>query len=467
MSANFRATDGCRMTIAHELGNFVQETTGLSPAAHGAAVRAVFDLMTAAIGGFETPGGTAARNAARSTWGNGHAQLWFSSSRSMTAGAAFANAAIASMLDLDDGHRDAAGHPGAAVIPAVFAAADVLGADAEQVLTAIALGYEIGVRISAARDFDAVETFDSGLWCGQGVAVAIGWLRGLDAESLANAIAIAGTTAPAQSATPYTRIMGNNVKEGIPWATATGITAVELAARGFTGPIDLLDHESRFARAALIDGLGKVWRIEGVYFKPYSCCRWAHAAIDAALALQAQHGIAASSIKAINVATFSQVLLLNNEVTPHSLESAQYSVPFCVALAAVRGPEALLPMSEWSLRDSEVLALARRVRLSVDPQLDAMFSKSVPARIDIETEHASFVHTVLAPRGEPSNPMDWTDLKMKFDTVTRSRMSQEAAAQLVRAVEALERGDIKPLRAALATPLRKPARQQPIAWAGA
>ena len=166
-------------------------------------------------------------------------------------GAAFVNAAFASMLDLDDGHRAASGHPGAAVIPAVMATAEAHGADAERVLTAIAIGYEIGVRIAGARDVDTLHTFDSGLWCGQGAAAAAGWLRGLDPARLANAIAIAGTTAPGQTATAYTKLMGNNVKEGIPFATALGLVAVELAAAGFTGPVDFLDEEKRYDRSGL------------------------------------------------------------------------------------------------------------------------------------------------------------------------------------------------------------------------
>src|SRR5204863_9106160 len=104
------------------------------------------------------------------TWGAGPGAIWFSGTRSTPAGAAFVNAACACSLDLDDGHRTAAGHPGAAVIPGVFAVLDAADGDAHRALTAIALGYEIGVRISAARDLKTVPTINSGLWSGQAVA---------------------------------------------------------------------------------------------------------------------------------------------------------------------------------------------------------------------------------------------------------------------------------------------------------
>lgn len=437
------------MTIALLLAEFARETKTLPEPTRRAAIRATFDLFSAAVAGFGTAGGAAARRAALSTWGAGPAQAWFSSARLTVPGAAFANAAIASMVDLDDGHRAAAGHPGAAVIPTVFATADFAGSSVDEMLTAVALGYEIGVRVSAARDFAKLETLDSGLWCGLGVAVAASALRDLGVRAMANAIAIAGTTAPSQSATCYTRLMGNNVKEGIPWATAAGLTAVDLAASGFTGPVDLLDDDGRYKQDVLTQDLGRRWQIEDVYFKSYGCCRWAHAAIDAVLALQEEQAIPANAIASIEVGTFTRALTLNNDVDPPTIEAAQYSIPFCIALAAVYGVQALQPIEEEVLGDPKVLALARRIRLFVDPELDPMFSKAVPARIELRTSANRFTKIVLAPKGEPSNPMSRTEVTRKFETIARPRMGERRVAQFLEAFAAFEAGDAGPLRSAL------------------
>jgi 2-methylcitrate dehydratase PrpD len=433
------------MTIALKLATFACGTSRMETSARSAACRAVLDLIGAAVAGTGTKGGVAARSAAVRTWGVGPAAHWFSGDRLTVAGAAFANAAIASMLDLDDGHRAAAGHPGAAVIPAVIATAEAIGADAERVLTAIALGYEVGVRIAAARDFRALHTFDSGLWCGQGVAAAVGWLRGLSPDAIANAIAIAGTTAPGQTATGFTRLMGNHVKEGIAWATATGVTAAELAAHGFTGPVDLLDDEARYDPSTLTGELGRRWRIEDTYFKLYSCCRWAHAAIDGLLEISAQNRIRAEDIVSISIHTFSQALALNNDLAPRTLEAAQYSVPFCAAVAAVRGSAALLPLEETRLSDEAVLDCARKVTLSVDPALDAMFPSSVPARVEIATRAGHYSCRVVAPRGEPNNPLSWNDLQAKFFSLAEKRLPPAEAKSLIDAMADLQTGNIGPL----------------------
>jgi len=439
------------MTVAQRLAVFACGTTSLAPATRSAAVRAVFDLIAAAIAGRRTAGGIAALKAAPATWGPGSAACWFSDQRLSIPGAAFVNAAFASMLDLDDGHRGASGHPGSAVIPAVIATAEAHGADAERVLTAIAIGYEIGVRIAGARDVDTLHTFDSGLWCGQAAAAAAGWIRGLDAEQLANAIAIAGTTAPGQTATAYTKLMGNNVKEGIPFATALGLVSVELAAAGFTGPIDFLDEERRYDRTVLSADLGRSWLIETTYFKPYGCCRWAHAAIDALLDLLNEDLVAVDEIRGIRVETFAQALWLNNDLAPPTLEAAQYSIPFCLAAAAIHGAEALLPLEVMLLADPQVLAFAPRVTVAVGPDLDPMFPKSVPARIAVTTRRGSFSRTVLAPRGEPANPLSDDDLRVKFSTIAQGRLAPAISTSLLEALTKFDAGELAPLLASLGT----------------
>ena len=205
-----------------------------------------------------------------------------------------------------------------------------------EILLAIAAGYEVGCRISAARELEKLPTMSTGRWCAYGAAAAVGRLRRLDAERLAQALAIAGIQSPEMSAAGYSRIMGNQVKEGIPWATMTGIMAVYLAESGLTGPLDILDHEAYFQAGDILEGLGEDWAIDRVYFKPYACCRWNHAALDALLALKDRHHLDGADIEAIEVHTFKRALKLTNETNPDTVEGAQYSLPFCLAVAAVR-----------------------------------------------------------------------------------------------------------------------------------
>jgi 2-methylcitrate dehydratase PrpD len=441
-----------RSSSISALSQFVAGVACAPDAARHAAARCLLDLLTASVVGLASAGGQAARRAAPSAWGGGTSWCWFGGPRLSVAGATFANAAIASMLDLDDGHRAAAGHPGAAIIPAVLAELDRAPAPDERVLTAIALGYEVAVRIAASRDFSRLDTTATGRWCGQGVAAAIGWLRGLPAERIAQAIGIAASSAPNLNVTGF-RTEAGHVKEGIPFAASAGATAAELAEAGFTGSLLALD-DARFHDAdAIMRGLGEgcldeSWLIETTYFKPYSCCRWAHAALDA-LGAMLDGGLMPDSIEHIAVHTFGRALTLSNEAAPAHSEAAQYSVPFVLALRALRGRAALLPLRDGSLADREVIRLAERVTLHVDPGFDAMFPSRVPARLVVDAGGRRWENTVLDPWGEPSNPMEWDALVEKLRVATWDRIDDPARERFLRAAAALRLGETGTLREVL------------------
>jgi len=439
--------------ITKLFGEFVADTHNVPAAARNAACRCILDLLSCAIAGYGTPGASAARRAAKAHWGNGMSQVWFSGDRLTEAGAAFANAAMACQLDLDDGHRLAAGHPGAAVIPSAFATEQLGSNSATELLTAICLGYEIGVRIAASRDLHSLPTTDSGQWCGAGAVAVAAKLKEVNAETIANALAITGTTAPGQWATSYTRYMGNNVKEGIPAGTANGLLGLCLASEGFTGPIDIYDLEESYKRENLLKDLGSTWLIEGTYYKPYSACRWAHAPVDALVQILEENSLNASAIDSIEVKTFARALTLNNSPIPANLEDAQYSIPFCLGLAASSGRGGLLPMTDESLENQLALQIASKVTLAVDPDLDRMFSKSVPARVTVIAGSRRFNKTVLDPEGEPTNPMSDTDLVVKLEELCKYAGAPALAKAVEHARSALEEGDMSALLKLLNSPM--------------
>jgi 2-methylcitrate dehydratase PrpD len=123
-----------------------------------------------------------------------------------------------------------------------------------------------------------------------------------------------------------------------------------------------------------------------------------------------------------------------------------------VALALTRGRAALLPLQAKSLEDEATIALARLVRLSVDPEFDRMFSARVPSRVTIKTDNRVLTKTVLDPKGEPTNPMSWNDLKDKL-MVAAQEYEPSFPMGLVTAVEALGTGNLAVLRGILGRPL--------------
>jgi 2-methylcitrate dehydratase PrpD len=413
----------------------------LSDAVITAAKRCILDLLGAARAGYDTESAVALYHMAQKNFSAGKSSIWFTPNKMTASAAALVNAASASALDLDDGNRKAAGHPGASIIPAAVAVAQEVGASGRDILAAMTIGYDVACRIGAARDFSRLPTLSTGRWCAFGAAAAAGWLRGVSAPALSQALAIAGAQIPDLAASGYSTVMGNHVKEGIPWATMLGVVAVDLALDGFTGPLDMLDHPDYFDPNQIMAAPGIGWAIEDAYFKPYSSCRWSHAAIDALLAILQENGLLPDAIDQVTVETFERALRLNNYPAPASLEAAQYSIPFCLGVAAINGPAALLPLKNDSLQDEAVLKFARRVTLTADIDLNALFPQKTPARVRVTTSAGCIEKTVIDPRGDPANPMTRTELESKFRRLTRNFLTESQQDQIIRSVQEMDDGN--------------------------
>lgn len=447
------------MYIAEKIAEAISAIDALPPSAEEATRRCILDAISAAVSGQGTTGGQSAKSGAVAVWGIGSTPIWLSSARSTAIGAAFANSTIVSMLDIDDGHRAAAGHPGASIVPAVLAAVQDDPTLAPRAVTAIAIGYEVGLRIAAARDLRTVDTLNTGRWCGQGVAAAVGWLKRRSPRVIAEAIAAAGAVAPYMGYAEFTEV-GNHVKEAIPHATANGLASLELAQAGFLAPLDLLDDERVFNAGTLLNGLGEKWMIETCYFKPYSCCRWIHAAIDGVLEIMTKQSLSPLDITGIRVETFKRAALgLNNQVAPKTLEAAQFSIPFCLGVLATHGTEALVPMTNPALLDDPaVLSFSSCVEVVLDAGMDSYFPVAVPSRVIVSCRETSYSETVMAPLGEPSNPMGWDDLFEKFHVLASTQLAPDQEMSLRDALNVMRKGDLAPLIEELARPAMKPER---------
>ncbi len=419
------------------------------PSAVGEAVKdCLIDLLAAAAAGATTPPARHTRRMAASFFADGPSNVWFTTKRLRPEAAALVNSAAASALDLDDGQRAAGGHPGAAILPSVLAVGQAVDAGGRDIIAAATAGYEVAVRIGAARDFSRLDTLSTGRWSAYGAAAAAGRLRCVTPEVLAQALAIAGVLSPGLSAAGYSAVMGNQVKEGIPWSVFTGLAALELAEQGMTGPLDILDHPDYFDGRRILRGLGHTYAVTDVYFKPYACCRWIHAAIDGLIDLMAQAAIASEQITGITVHTFERALRLNNYPDPPTIEAAQYSVPFCLALAARSGAAALLPISPTRLTEPKTVALARRVCLAVDTDMDRRFPTEAGARVVVETDRGRYEQTVRFPLGDPRNPLGRPRLVEKFERLADGVMTAVDRRRLLEALTAIETGtmaDFAPL----------------------
>lgn len=435
------------MHAIEELAAFVADHPegALPSAAREAGSLLVADLIGATAAGLDSRLAQAARMAAEQLYGSGPATIWLTGTKLGVAGAAMANAAAASALDIDDGHRGAAGHAGAGIIPAAFAVGQALDAPDDRIFDAIALGYDIALRVGTSRPTPTIETYSSGRWVNYGVAAAAGRLLGLDAPALAHAMAIAGAEGPISYPMGSSRYQGSTVKEVIPPAVVAGLTGAYRARAGATGPRDLLDRDDRFTRSVLTGGLGARWWLQDCYLKPYACCRYMHAAVDAILALREP----GKPIRSLRIETFPRGLGLANERAPRTLEGGQYSYYFSCALAAVHGAAALQPVDPAHLDDPQVLDLAGRIELVAHDDFAGAFPKSTPCRVIIDQGEGPRSLTVPYPLGDVANPMSREQVTEKFRRIGAANVAPDWQEAILAALDGLTRDGFRPLFAAL------------------
>jgi 2-methylcitrate dehydratase PrpD len=433
--------EGNSVSATGELAAFVRrlDPGGLPDRVLHQTVRCVLDLLGVAIAGTGTPMTQISARFGHDQFASGKCTV-IGSRRSLGAtGAAWVNCNAASVLDLDDGHRMAMGHPGAAVIPAALAIAETTGATGREFLAAVVAGYEVAVRASVARvPWYKDRLYSSGIWGVFGAAVAAGKLLGFDEATLQSAIGNAASHGPF----PPGGLQANHsmVKEVIGWAGMTGCAAALLAQQGFIGPEDVMDYSGRWDTGQLTDGLGDSdgYAILGTYFKPYAVCRWAHPSVDAVLDLAARNRLRLEEIQKILVETFYEVTRLVN-YAPRNAIAAQFSIPFALAVALNHGRIAPEDVGEENLGRPEILELARKVEVVVDPEIDSQFPAKTIARVTIHTGRGSFQVTVEYPRGNPENPLSDDDLKAKFHSLTTKIVGEGTCERLESAIFGLPR----------------------------
>lgn len=400
------------MHAIEQLANFAADhpAGSLPESAKSSCSLLITDLLGAVAAGLNSGLTLAARSAARDIYGPGPASVWFTQEKFSIAGAAMANSAAASSLDIDDGHRGAAGHPGAGIIPATLSVAQSLGSSDEDIFDAIAIGYDVGLRVATSRPTPTIQTYFSGRWITYGVAAAAGRLLKLNPTQMANAMAIAGAEGPIVYPKATSKYQGSTVKEAIPAAVVAGLTGAFRAKAGGTGPIDLLDRDDLFTRSVLTGGLGEHWWLEDCYLKPYACCRFMHAAIDAIAQLRRP----GAPIISLRVETTQRGTELTNERSPRTLEGAQYSYYFCCALAAIHGIEALQPIDPERLHDPQVLELANRIEMAAHEDFASSFPKTTPCRVIIDQGNGLECLTEQYALGDVGKPMSKAQVIEKF-----------------------------------------------------
>lgn len=379
------------------------------------------------------------------TGGRPEARLWAGGASVPAARAAEANAVAAHCLELDDGHRAAAGHPGAIVFPTALAVGEWQSRSGAEILAAARLGYEWFVRLGATlnpghlnQGFHSTSTVAA-----QTAALVSGLLMGFDANTLTDALGHAGLRAAGLLQPLHEGADAKPLQVGA--AVGSGVAAAQIAALSLSAPRAIMEGEDGLLRAfaathsseKMLDRLGHEWWSEQIYVKQHSACRHTHAAIDLAIALHRELPVEQiDQIDSVSVETYAvAVRLCGTAAPPETAAEGRFSLPFTVARALLHGDVALAAFEQDGLQDVATRALATRVTATVVPDLEALFPAQRAARLRLRMRSGEqLARTQIGALGDPERPLTKQQLTAKIAQL----LGDSRAERLAEAVDTLD-----------------------------
>jgi 2-methylcitrate dehydratase PrpD len=393
------------------------------------AKQCIADTIAVIIFGYDLPWSQMIVRFAEKTAAGGNSRILGPGGASVHApAAALANGALAHAFEMDNLTWPNSGvHPGATLLAPGLAVAQERGVGGRELIAAVIAGAEVMIRIGRAtghrnesRGFHAPGT--TGPF---GAAIAAARLMHLDAEGTRNALGVAGSLACGlmEFARSGSGAMVKRLHLGR--AAESGVLAASLASDGFSAPASVLEGEfgflrvfcgGEFDRPELTRGLGQSYATRSITLKRFPCHITAHTSVQAIIDLRAQHRYAGTAVSSIHIAGNDKMAGVNNIPSPADIMMAQYSIPFCVALAHMRDPHDPRSFDQTALRDPHIRALAQRVQITVAEERPTPLAAAVTVTLQ---DGRVLTRSVSDFKGTPEQPLEQAELREKFLMLTR------------------------------------------------
>ncbi|BDB27822.1 MmgE/PrpD family protein [Cupriavidus sp. P-10] len=400
---------------------------------------------------------------ARESGGKPESLLLGFGGRLPAASAALVNGALAHCLDFDD-RTTWGGHAGSSLIPAVLALAERKGGiSGKRLISAIAVGQDIFVRLrcNVLQDHEWNVSTVMGVFA---AAAGAAQVLGLSAAQTAHALGIASM----QSSGTMQLIYGGSHLRGMyaGFSAKAAVIAALLADKGLTGIDDAFEgrggilptyFRQDYDREGMLAELGEDYLGADMLYKPWPVVGLAHTYIHATTELMQRHRLVADDIEQIQVFVAQRqkqmCVPVERRRAPETAVDAKFSLPFCIALAAMHGEIRLSDFTAEALRAGDVRAMAARV-VAVDDESAERKAKVAVGRVQIVTRDGhTFSQLGHKVPGSPEAPMGWDSLAAKFRDCANAAAVPLTESKVDRALDLISRleglGDVAELSEAL------------------
>jgi 2-methylcitrate dehydratase PrpD len=409
----------------------------LSTATRDRLAQALLDWFTAGWSAAGTAGAECYRRAARDCHPGAGDVPVFGGAGMNANGAAFANAAIAHIREIDDAHRAAMLHPGVvSVTPALALAADG-SMTQRRTADAIIAGYEVSLRLGEALGTRHAAGFHATATAGAiGAAAATATALGLSPQALHHALGIGATQAAglwqlvdddaheAKSLHPAFAVRNGMAAA---YAARAGLPGAQRFATGSRGLYRLLDGDGPLQ--ALDGDLDAPERLNTATIKAWPCCAQLFTPLDAARQLLDDHAPRAEDIESVDVEIFTHALKIAGVDWPAKPAETCFSLRYVVACLLMTGKLGIEDMESPDLQAPGLLSLARRIRVRTSDAFQAEFPRLRPCRVTLTLKDGRQLSALRKlRRGDPEDPYTWQALQARMRAFAPAMDDASAAA---------------------------------------
>ncbi len=430
----------------------------LTSEAIDSAKKSILDTIGVTIAGSMAEGCKAVVDMVKEWGGKEESTIWIYGGKVPATLASLAIGPMARAWDFGDVHEATELHVTEYIIPAAFPIAERQGGvNGKDFITAIALAQDLMIRMESCIVLPIdISNIRYSMCTIFGVTAAVTKLLGLDEDKTWNAMGLAYAQAAGDLLQSYEDgALSWRVRHG--FVADAAIKAALLAQKGITGPKNILQGKYGFYRLfapeynlePLTAELGKRYEGANISLKSYSGCYWTHGAIKATIDCAVEHGIKPQDVEEINVGVEAPAHAITCEpkeirYNPRNLIDIQFSLPYTVATAMVKGGVFIEDFTEDAMNRADVREIMRRIKTRVEPgvvSVDGLSGAAVTIKTKDGKEYSKWVYY---SKGHPKNPMTMGDVIEKFRRClpfSAKPLPEENSEEIIKMVSNLEEVD--------------------------
>ncbi len=366
--------------------------------------------------------------------------------------AALMNALLVRAMDYNDIYwKQDPSHP-SDIIPAALATGEMHGVSGKDLIVGIVIAYELEMRMCLAADPGVREVGWHHASLTQFVSPLVaGRMLNLNEDQLVAAVGISGSSHFTLGGVVAGHLT-NMKNTADPMATEAGVRAALLAATGYTGSAELFEGKEGVFEVIgnvtwdpqkMLSGLGKEFMITECGYKAFPTEALTHQPITAALEAMAENKIDPHNVKEVAVRTTTRgadILSDASKYQPTTKETADHSLPYCIAVAIAKGNVLPSDFEEEALKDPFVWDLLPKIVVVADPEIDALFPKVKRAIVSITTaDGETYSKQEDHAKGRAERPLSDAELIDKFTANAGHALSDDHLKRVVEETLNVER----------------------------